>query len=244
MPRRGLVGGGLVSGLVACLLLCRAGAGARKDPAPGYSPVAPASVLHAALASNLKQARDWLDDGDFASAAQAAQGLAALAWLYGQQGSDARWREKTAALRDACAALIASARRRDAGACAKAARSCAGLLAELAKTPPAPAKAPVKDFRPPGAARTWMLLMEGAYVDSKRATTPAELRRYAFEMAEEANAVSYLRAEPRWRKMTGEIRTAALLAAETAKKKDAGVARKALKAVYARCEACHQEYGR
>ncbi len=208
--------------------------------APPYSPVAPPSALQAALESNLKLARGWLDEADFISAAQAAQGLEALAWLYAHQGDELPWRERTAALRRACAGLVAVARRKDAAACEKAARSCADLLDALAKAPPAGARPVVKDFRPPGATKTWMLLMEGAYADGKTARAPEQLARYAHEIAEEANAVSFLRPDPRWRKMAQEVRAAALQAAAAARGTDLGKARTALKAVRARCEACHE----
>lgn len=208
--------------------------------APAYAPVAPAKALHAALESNLKLVGGWLDEADFISAAQAAQGLDVLAWLYAHQGDEPRWRERTAALRQACAGLVAAARRQDAAACAKAARACADLLIVLAKAPPGEARPVVKDFRPPGATKTWMLLMEGAYADGKTARSPEQLARYAHEIAEEANAVSFLRSDPRWRKMAQEVSVSALRAAEMAHGKDVEKARTALKAVYARCEACHE----
>src|SRR5439155_3793618 len=120
-----------------------AGADVAKAPAAGYVPVAPVSALHAALASNLKQVRGWLDDGDFASAEQTAQGLAALAWLHGFQGGEA-WRGKTATLRDACTGLSTALRRKDAAASDRAMRACSDALAELAKMKLAAATVPVK----------------------------------------------------------------------------------------------------
>jgi len=239
-----LVAGAIGVGLAACLLLGAPASPATPDrpkDSPGYVPVAPASALHAVLESNLKLVRGWVNDGDFASAEQAVQGLAALAWLHSFQGSDAAWRQKTAALRDGCATLSAAVQRKDAAACDRAMRACSSLLAELAKLRPAVPKDAVKDFRPSAATKTWMLLMEGAYVDGKTATSPEELQRQALGIAEVANVVSYLRTAPSWRKMAGDVRGAALLAAETAGKKDMDAARKAFKGIYTRCEACHQE---
>src|SRR5262245_51153540 len=82
-----------------------------KEPSPGCVPVAPTSALHAALESSLKQVRGWVADGDFDSAEQTAQGLAALAWLQGFQGSEGPWRQKTSALREACKGLSIALRR-------------------------------------------------------------------------------------------------------------------------------------
>lgn len=243
MRRRGFFSA-IALGIAACLLSAVPVSSTRVD-APkvseaGYVPVAPVSALHAALESCLKQVGDWLKDGDFASAEQTAQGLEALAWLHDFQGGDAR-RRKASALRDACAGLINAVRHKDAAACDRAMRACSDLLGELAKLKPVVPTVPVKDFRPPGPTKTWMLLMDGAYGDGKTSTNATELERQALVIAEEANAVSWLRADPRWRKMAGDVRAAALLAAETARKNDRDAARKAFKAIYTRCEACHNE---
>ncbi|MBI1918090.1 MAG: hypothetical protein HYS12_25645 [Planctomycetes bacterium] len=243
MRGRGFLGAialGLVASLLPSVPVSPADADVPRAAAKGYAPVAPVSALHAALESNLKQVRSWLDDGDFDSAEQTAHGLAALAWLHGFQGEDA-WRRKTSALRDACAGLSTALRRKNAAACDRAMRACSDLLAELAKMKPAAPTSPVKDFRPPGPTKTWMLLMDGAYVDGKTSTSSAELERQALVIAEEVNVVTWLRADPRWRKMTGDVRAAALLAAETARKDNRDAARKAFKTIYTRCEACHNE---
>lgn len=220
----------LVGLLLSCLLLCPA-----SEPAP--APVSSISAIRAALKSNLEQVRSWLADGDFASAAQAARGLSALAWLDEQQGDAAGWRRQTAALRRACATLETAARRKDASAAARAADACAVLLAELAKEKPGNPRAGVP--APFGSTKTWMLLMEGAYVDAKSAP-PRDLERLAREIAEEIRVVSRLRSDPRWRKMSEDVRAAAVRAADAGRTQDLASARKAMKAVYHRCEACHQ----
>lgn len=217
--------------LLGCFLLCPA-----SEPAP--APVSPSAAIQAALESNLEQVRGWLGDGDFASAVQAAGGLSALAWLCEQQGDAAGWHRQTAALRRTCAALEAAARRKDAVAARRAADSCAALLAVLAKEKPGKPKAGAA--APFGSTKTWMLLMEGAYVDAKSAATPRDVERQAREIAEEIRAVSRLRSDPRWRKMSEDVRTAALRAAETGRTRDLASARKAMKEIYQRCEACHQ----
>src|SRR5262249_48345001 len=75
----------------------------------GYAPVSPPPAVHAALQSSLKAVQDWLGGKDFASAAQEAQGLTALAHLYAYQGSDPGWRDQTRALADVCSRLTAAA---------------------------------------------------------------------------------------------------------------------------------------
>src|SRR5262249_20844743 len=145
-------------GLIACLLpsvpVSPAGTEGPKAPSTGSRSLTPVSALHAGLTSNLKQVRSWLDDGDFVSAEQTAQGLTALAWLYRQQGSDDAWRRQTADLYDTCGGLTAAARRKDAGACERALRTCADRLARLEKMKPRTAAAPGKDLRPPGSTKT------------------------------------------------------------------------------------------
>jgi hypothetical protein len=217
--------------LPGCLLLCSAA-----DPAP--APVSPSAAIHASLKSNLEQVRNWLADGDFASAAQAARGLSALTWLCAQQGDTPGWRRQAAALRRACAALEAAAGRKDSTASGRAADSCAALLAVLEKEKPGDPKSGAP--APFGSTKTWMLLMEGAYVDSKSAKSPRDLERLAREIAEEIRVVSRLRSDPRWRKMSEDVRAAALTAADAGRTQDLASARKAMKAVYQRCEACHQ----
>jgi hypothetical protein len=217
--------------LLSCLLLCSA-----SEPAP--APVSPPSAVHSELKSNLEQVRSWLADGDFASAAQAARGVSVLAWLHEQQGDAPSWRRQTAALRRACSALEAAIQRKDAAASSRAADACATLLAGLAKETPGDARAGAG--APYGSTKTWMLLLEGAYVDAKSAEAPRDLERQARALAEEILIVSRLRSDPRWRKMSEDVRTAALRAADTGRTQDLATARKVLKAVYQRCEACHQ----
>lgn len=208
-------------------------------PEPAVPPVSPAAAIQAALESNLKQVRQWLDDSDFASAAQAARGLTALAWLSSRQGDTPAWRRQTDTLRRVCAGLETAAARKDARAAAKAADSCAALLAELAKEKPGRPQTGAPALT--GSTKSWMLLMEGAYVDSKSAAAPRDVERFARELAEEIRAVSRLRSDPRWRKMAHDVRTAALRAADVGRTQDLASARKAMKLVYHRCEACHQD---
>jgi hypothetical protein len=224
----------LVGFLVALLgVLCAA------EPAEeGYAPVAPAPAVHAALRSNLKVVRDWLDQKDLQSAAQAAQDTAALSHLFIAQGSKAGWRSNATALAEASTRLAATARNNDADGCAKLTDECSRLLDVLAKEPPGK-PAVDKAFKPQGASRVWMRLLDGAYVDAKSAKDGPELEQLAYALAEELNALQYVRADARWRQYSRDARAAALEVVEKARGKDLAAAKTALKTVYQRCEACH-----
>jgi hypothetical protein len=207
-------------------------------PEDGYAPVAPPPALDAALRSSLKTVRDWIEDGDFASAVRDAQGLTALAHLYAYQGSDPTWRARTTALADASSRLSAAARDKDPAACERLLRECATHLDDLACRSPGP-PASRKDFKPRGGTNTWMLLMDAAYSDAKTARTPRDLERLAGALAEEANAVGHLRGDARWKQTSRDVRTAALDVAAKARADDLPGAKAALKTVYRRCEDCH-----
>ncbi|MCS6850529.1 MAG: cytochrome c [Gemmataceae bacterium] len=207
-----------------------------------YRPVAPPAALRQALVSQLNVVQDWLKDQDQASAAQSAQGLLALARLLEQQSSDRSWREQTARLVQACDRVRAAAQAGQGGEAMESVKQCAAILQSLEKVKPAGNSAPVSGFKLSGSTKTWMLLMDGAYVDAKSAKTASELEQLALALAEEANAVGHLRADPRWRQMSRAVRDAALQSAAGARSNDLTAARKALKGVYERCEACHQGY--
>src|SRR5262245_14637135 len=84
------------------------------DSTSTYTPVAPPRALHAALRTNLKIAQDWLNDKDYASAAQTAQGLIVLAQLHGFQSTQKEWQQRTKALAESAGRLLAAARKKDA----------------------------------------------------------------------------------------------------------------------------------
>jgi hypothetical protein len=230
----------MVRWLPALFLLIAIGGLQSQPTETGYTPVAPAAALHAALQSNLKQYGDWVADKDFASAAVTARGVIALAHLYGYQSSDAGWKKRIAELTDSCGKLAASAGQKNAADCQKAIETCNRILAEFAKSPPAGAKAVEKSFKPPAATKTWMLLMDAAYGDAKFAKTPQQLEQLAHAIAEEVNATAYLKNDAAWRKQSLEVRAAALQVAKESG--DLALAKKTLKEVYNRCEACHEKY--
>lgn len=210
----------------------------QSQTADSYAPVAPAGSLHVALQSNLKQFGDWVDEKDFPSAAMTARGLYALAQLYGYQSSDAGWKKQTAELSEACNKLAAAAGQKNATECQKGIESCKAILAAMAKNAPAGAKVVDKNFKPPAATKTWMHLMDAAYSDAKTAKSPQELEHLAFALAEEANVSAFLQNNATWRKQALAVRETALQVAKESG--DLAVAKKTLKEVYNRCEACHQ----
>jgi hypothetical protein len=205
----------------------------------GYTPVAPASAFHAAVKSNLKTVRNWIDEKDYTSAAEATRGLALAVQLYSYQSGAPEWRKQIAAFQEANNRLGDAVRRKSKPDCDKLLTEGERLLDDLAKGPPA-GSPPARDFKAFGANKTWMLLMEGTYIDAKRAETKEELAQFAQAIAEESNALSLQRGEGQWRKQSIEVRDAALRAAKVAADSDLAAAKKALKEIYQRCEACHQ----
>jgi hypothetical protein len=209
----------------------------------GYSPVSPAPAVHGALQSSLKAVQDWLAGKDFSSAAQDAQGLTALAHLYAYQGRDPGWRDATAALADACSRLASAAGKQDAAGCDKLVRECSRLLDDLARRSPG-TRAAEGGFKPRGSTKTWMLLLDAAFTDAKWAKDRQELELFARTVAEEANAVQYLRSGARWRQSSRDVRAAALEVAARAKADDLPAAKAALKTVSRNCEVCHEQSNR
>lgn len=223
--------------LVGMLLSIGSGSPAITGAEPvGFVPSKTLTGIEAAFRANLKAVRDWLSEKDFASAEETTRGLTSLAHLYGQQSADGDWRKRCGELQTATVTLADAAKRKAAADCAKAAERCGTLLDELAKSPPKPASG---DIKPLGSVKTWMLLMEGGYVDAKSAKTPAEVELIVQGIAAEANAAAYLRPDATWRKDAFAVRdTATQIAAQT-EKSDLATLRKSLKEIYHRCEACH-----
>ncbi|MCI0356289.1 MAG: hypothetical protein L0099_14800 [Acidobacteria bacterium] len=176
--------------LTVILLAVGFGLSPADESASGYTPVSPPRALHAALQINLKIVQDWLNEKDYTSAAQTAQGLIVLAQLHGYQSADPDWQKRTKALAEASGRLLAAARKKDTAGCEKNVRECTALLDELAKHPPAGPKMTVKNFAPFGSTKTWMLLMDGAYVDAKSARKAEELEELALALAETLNVSS------------------------------------------------------
>jgi hypothetical protein len=236
------IGRVLLCCLAAGAVAWRALPGAEPTAPEAFSPVAPAAAIHAAIASNLKILQGWLDDRDYASAAQTAEVLVALVRIYRYQSEQPEWREQTEAAVKASAELVAAAKRKDAEGCRQHVREFTARLSEAGN--PSGTKTVTKDFRPPGSTKTWMLLVDGAYVDAKGAATARELQQQAYTVAEGANVIVYLRPDERWREAAREVRALALAVATQAEDQKLDSARAALKVVYQRCEACHERYQR
>ncbi len=223
--------------LVAACLLSLASDGAEKPV--GYLPVTPARGLHQALQLQRNEIRDWLEQRDYPSTAEAVRCLSALTVLYGRQSGADAWQTETRKLHAAVDPLADAARRKSPADCGKGLQNVGGILDDLAKLAPAPPKEPDKDFQPSGGVKTWMSLMESAYRGARRADNARDVEGLSLALAEEANAAGYLRADARWRNAHHEVRDLALAASRLAKGDDLEPARQALKAVYKRCEACH-----
>ena len=208
----------------------------------GYSPVAPPSAVHAALKANLKLVNDWLSDEDFTSAAETAEGLIVLADVYRCYSEQLAWREKAVSLRDACEGLVARAKAKDAAGCEKELQQCGRLLADLNADPPTGEKRAAYDFKPPRSTKALMKLMDGTYADAKRAKSVSELSNMLQTIAEVANVARVMRSEPKWQEYATGVREAALNAAQLKSDADLQAARRELKNVYERCQACHKEY--
>jgi hypothetical protein len=192
------------------------------------------------LQSQLKAVQDWIKEKDFASAAEAVQGLQVLTALTEHQNDHEGWRKRVAELRSSCDVLSTTIKKKDAGAATKAGEDCGRLIGELAQAPMKNDKSVSAKFTPPsGSVKTWMQLMDGAYVDAKSAKTTKELALLAQAVAEEANAAAYLRSDARWRMDSIAVRDTALQVAKQAEAGDLPTAKKALKAIYNSCEVCH-----
>jgi hypothetical protein len=207
--------------------------------ATGFTPAGSAPAIQAAFRANLKAVRDWVGEKDFASAEETTRGLTSLAHLCGQYSGDADWRKRCSELQAATVSLADAAKRKSAADCDKATQRCAAVLEELAKSQPKGGDKVSADFKPLGAVKTWMVLMDGGYVDAKSAKTPADLALVLQGVAAEANATAYLRGDATWRKDSFAVRDTALQIAGQTEKADLPALRKSLKEIYNRCEACH-----
>ncbi len=214
-------------------------AGAEKANSRTYAPVAPRSAVEQVARANLEVIRGWLADKDFASAAETTQGLIGLTELLEHRLSAGQWKDQTKVLREASHRLASAAKNKDAADADKAAKECEDALAVLARLPIEEDRLALRDFRPYGVKKTWMLLMDGVYQDAKAAKTGREIENLAYFLAEGGNVVAHFEDQAEWRKGAGEMSAAALELAKQARTLDAAAAKTALKGVYQRCERCH-----
>src|ERR1700723_1303319 len=90
---------------------------AQAPEANSYTPLSPPESYQAALRSNLKITRDWIDMKDFASATQSQRLVIALAQLYALRSNDDKHKEQATALRTVCDKAAAAIRTKNADAC-------------------------------------------------------------------------------------------------------------------------------
>lgn len=199
-----------------------------------------AASLEVVLRANLKQLRDWLADDDLASAAQTADCMAALAQLMARQGADENWRKATFEFQQMCAKASSAARKKDGPASTKIAEELATRLELMKRSLPTGVHSGRKTDKLTGSTKTWMLLFDSTYVDAKSAMTGPALRQWAQALAEEADGVKALRADPRWQRWCDDIQKQALVAADKAPQ-DLEAARRELRKVNGSCEECHQK---
>lgn len=223
--------------LVLGLALCALGQSAQQ-PREGYTPVAGTPALQAAGKQTLKALVDWVDQKDYQSAVETNRELLILAQLLDYQSKDKAHRDAVAAFRADAEELNKAFRAKDDKRSRELLKS---LTARLDKLPAPAAADKVSDagFKPTGGVKTWMLMMDGLYAESKRADAQ-ELQLLASALAEEANAAAYLRGDAKWRKTAHDTRDEALKVVKTAEGGDAAAARAGLKKVYQACESCHQ----
>jgi hypothetical protein len=234
---------GLVWTLVLIVPEPRVSPAAGSAASDGFSLVAPPAAIDAAIATNLKIVRDWLNDRDYISAAETAEGVVMLVHVYQYASDRPSWREKTAELLTISQELRAAAKAKDMPACEMALQGIGPRLVDLRQSPPGGNKATDKNFKPIGSTKALMKLMDGTYADAKAAKTADELEQLAYAIAEGANMAKHLRADSRWQQAAVDTRQTALEVAEKARA-DLQAARLQLKNVYTRCEACHQGFKR
>lgn len=206
----------------------------------GFRPVAGAEPLRRAAALSLAGARDWLAQKDFASLAQSGPELDLLARLLGAQGSNPDWQKGTAHLEDLARKLGPACRAKDLAAASVVLQGYGDQLTALEKIAPGESK-PQPGFKAGGSVKTWMLALDFAYNEAKFSKSPEKLTDLARVLAEEANAVQFLKGDLRWRTYSRQVRDHALQAAEAGQGKKLDDARTFLQKAFQRCEACHHD---
>lgn len=205
----------------------------------GFKPVAGVGPMRQACELSLAAARDWLAQKDLASLTQSAPELELMARLLAVQGSAAGWKEGTARLEDLARKLGLACRSRNADLAGTILKDYQEQLSALGKIQAGEAKA-LPSFKASGGVKTWMLALDFAYNEAKSSQTPGKMADLARVLAEEANALQFLRGDVRWRTYSREVRDHAVQAAEAARANQPDAAKKHLLKAFERCDACHQ----
>lgn len=206
----------------------------------GYKPVAGPGPMRTAAAASLAAARDWLAQKDLASLAQAGPELELLARLLAAQGSSPDWLKGTATLEDLARKLAPACRAKDAARAGEILAGYGEQLKALETVATGEAKAQPA-FKAGGGVKTWMLALDFAYHEAKLGKSPDKVAEFARALAEEANAVQFLRPDATWRTHSQQVRDHALRAADAAQAKKPDEAKAFLQKAFERCEACHQK---
>jgi hypothetical protein len=229
--------------VLICALSTAFSFGARAPYAAGSGPSEVYALLRA-VGLNLRVAGQWLDDGDFDSAAETVERAKLLLIFCEFQSREESWLAQVAMVRSQCDQLIALAKDKDAGACAELAKNCLTALASLEATAPDERSVKVDELNPPDQIRSFMKLLNGSYSDAKLAKSFDELNAMTYVIAETTNVVQFLKSDSDWRERACDVRDAALKVARLKSDTDLKVARQELKNVYERCQACHQAFRR
>ncbi|HEY2414919.1 MAG TPA: hypothetical protein VGI40_21925 [Pirellulaceae bacterium] len=208
---------------------------------PAAEPIDPVvGALNVSLAKNLLHAREYLDQKDAKSLAQAAGNVQLLAELLKSRSDDSSWQESIGKVVAAAGGVQAAAKTEDIGKCKAAAdaleAACAASgLAKPAGKPQPMAKSP--------ALRPLMLSMDAIFADAKVSLISGNVdaaKKQALVVAELGKLVSNQRTTPDWLSLAGDFCAAANAAANSTET-DPKAVRQLIRGVAERCEACHEK---
>lgn len=205
----------------------------------GFKPVAGPRPLLQVSELSLGSARDWLAQKDLISLAQSGPELELLARLLAVQGSAPDWQKGTANLENLARKLGPACRAKNHTQADEILKAYQDQLTALHKVQVGESKM-LASFKASGGVKTWMLALDFAYHEAKSSKTPERMSSLARALAEEANALQFLRGDARWRTYSQQVRDHALQAAQAASDNKLEIAGKHLLQAFERCEACHQ----
>lgn len=199
------------------------------------------TALHAAVKTNLDYCRQWLDEKDFKTLRQSAEGISLLADALAAQGDDDEWKMLVAALRSAARELASAADNKSAEQAERQIKTLDDSAAKLADI--APRGQPEAQAAPSAPLAAMMALLDGTHADAKRALTfdeSAAVRQGGVILAELGGLLARYRDDEEWRTLAGDLSRAARELGEL-EDDDPAALRAGLRAVQARCAACHEK---
>lgn len=199
------------------------------------------SALHAAVKTNLDYCRQWLDEKDFKTLRQSAEGITLLADALAAQGDDEEWKKQVAALRSAARDLAAAAEKKSAEQAERRLTALDDSAARLADI--APRGEPAELPSPSAPLAAMMALLDGTHADAKRSLTfgeAAAAKQSGLALAELARLLIQYNDDAEWRSFVGDLKGAAadLGAMES---DDPAAIRAALRGLSEKCAACHEQ---